>query len=297
VDLVRAPGGRRLAVEEFGDPRGIPVFLLHGMPGSRLGPHPRASLLYRLGIRLITFDRPGYGQSDRKADRSVADAAADVLAVADAYSLARFAIVGRSGGAPHALACAALLPGRAIRVASLVSLAPPDAKGLNWFHGMAPSNVTEFMAALRGYNTVAPRLFAAARKIRLDPAKLVSDLQTELLECDKQIVSDVGIKTRLLAAYSEAFRLTAFGWIDDMLALSRPWQFDLADIHVPVLLWHGAQDKLSPVSHAHWLANEISDITVIIDPGAAHFGALSVLPEVLNWTINGKIDQAHPQAR
>ena len=110
---MKAPDGRQLSTQAYGDPDGKPVFLLHGTPGSRLGPHPRGAVLHRLGVQLIAFDRPGYGESDRREGRRVADAAADVLAIADAYGLDKFAVVGRSGGGPHALACAALLPDRA----------------------------------------------------------------------------------------------------------------------------------------------------------------------------------------
>ena len=97
-------GGRRLAIEQCGEPEGKPVFLMHGTPGSRLGPRPRAIVLHQLGVRLIAFDRPGYGGSDRKFGRTVADVATDVAAIADALELDRFAVLGRSGGGPHALA-------------------------------------------------------------------------------------------------------------------------------------------------------------------------------------------------
>src|ERR1700691_6628745 len=94
----------------YGDRDGKPVFLLHGTPGSRLGPHPRAAVLHRLGIQLISFDRPGYGESDRLKSRRVTDVAADVQAIADAYGLREFAIVGRAGGRPPPPACGAPLP-------------------------------------------------------------------------------------------------------------------------------------------------------------------------------------------
>lgn len=129
---VKTPDGRQLATQLDGDPEGRPIFLLHGTPGSRLGPRPRSAVLHRLGVQLISFDRPGYGESDRLEGRRVADAAADVLAIADAYGLDRFAVVGRSGGGPHALACAALLPDRLTRAAVLVGIAPRGAEGLGW---------------------------------------------------------------------------------------------------------------------------------------------------------------------
>ncbi|PWS40591.1 alpha/beta hydrolase, partial [Streptomyces sp. ZEA17I] len=119
---VRAADGRHLMVERLGDPGGRPVFLLHGTPGSRLGPAPRGMVLYQRRTQLITYDRPGYGGSDRQAGRRVADVVEDVRAIADSLGLERFAVVGRSGGAPHALACAALLPERVTRTAALVTL-------------------------------------------------------------------------------------------------------------------------------------------------------------------------------
>lgn len=121
---VRVADGRNLTVERWGDPHGKPVFLLHGMPGSRLGPAPRGMVLYQRRMQLIAYDRPGYGGSDRHPGRTVADVAAEVAAIADSLGLDTFAVAGRSGGAPGALACAALLPDRVTRTAALVSLAP-----------------------------------------------------------------------------------------------------------------------------------------------------------------------------
>ena len=120
--------------------------MLHGTPGSRVGPFPRGRGLYELGVRLISFDRPGYGGSDRLISRRVADVVPDVTAIADALDLGRFAVLGRSGGGPHALACAALLPERMTRAGVLVSLAPWAAEGLDWYAGMADSNVREYTA-------------------------------------------------------------------------------------------------------------------------------------------------------
>src|SRR5688572_21098379 len=113
---MKAAGGPDLSVSISGSDDGEPVFLLHGTPGSRLGPKPRTSVLYRLGVRLICYDRPGYGGSARRGKRTVADAARDVAAIADQLGIERFAVAGRSGGGPHALACAALLPDRVTRV-------------------------------------------------------------------------------------------------------------------------------------------------------------------------------------
>ncbi|MFF9865556.1 MULTISPECIES: alpha/beta fold hydrolase [unclassified Streptomyces] len=282
---VRTADDRHLMVERLGDPRGRPVFLLHGTPGSRLGPAPRGMVLYQRGMQLIAYDRPGYGGSDRLPGRSVADVVQDVTAIADALGLERFAVVGRSGGAPHALACAALIPDRVTRTAALVTLAPRDADGLDWFEGMAASNVIEYTAATVDPEGVAARLTPRADEIRKDPVRLLDDLRRELTASDRMVVSDAGVRSMLLRNYQEALRTSAWGWIDDALAFCSPWGFDPADIPGEVLLWHGEQDVFSPVGHSRWLAQRIPCVTAVLEPAAAHFDALHALPRVLTWLL------------
>ncbi len=241
-------------------------------------------MLHRLGVRLISFDRPGYGESDRLEGRRVADAAADVLAIADAYELEKFAVVGRSGGGPHALACAALLPERTTKAAVLVGLAPHGAEGLDWFDGMAESNVVEFTAAANGYEGIAPHTQGDRRAPSGPiPASLIATLQAELPDPDRRVVADRGIQL-------DADRELRRGAADVRLRLDRRRAGVLlavglrsGHVTVPVLLWHGASDVFSPVSHARWLADKIPSATVVVQAGAAHFGALDVLPDILRW--------------
>jgi pimeloyl-ACP methyl ester carboxylesterase len=284
---VRAPDGRRLAVETSGDPKGRPVFLLHGTPGSRLGPSPRGMVLYHQGVRLISYDRPGYGGSERLPDRRVADVAQDVAAIADALGVERFGVVGRSGGGPHALACAALLADRVTRAAVLVSLAPQGADGLDWFAGMSASNVAEYTAATTRREALAASLESRSARIRDDPMQLLADLRRELTGPDRVVVSDAGIRSLLARNYREALRTSAAGWYDDVLAFSSPWGFDPADITVPVMVWHGTEDVFSPVGHSRWLAERIPGATAVWQPRAAHFTALRVMPDVLTWLLTG----------
>jgi pimeloyl-ACP methyl ester carboxylesterase len=285
---VRTADGRRITTQMYGDPDGKPVFLLHGTPGSRIGPHPRSAVLHRLGVRLIAFDRPGYGESDRLEGRRVADVAEDVQTIAEAYGLRKFAVVGRSGGGPHALACAALLSERTTKAAVLVSLAPRSADGLDWLEGMARSNVLEFTAASNGYAGIAAHTKAVADAIRADPTSLIASIQAELPDQDKRVVADRGIRSMLVETFTEAMRTSDYGWIDDALAFCSPWGFDPASVTIPVLLWHGANDVFSPASHARWLADRIPNATVIVQAGAAHFGALDVLPDILRWLSAGR---------
>jgi len=283
--------GRRLSVEQRGDPDGRPVFLLHGTPGSRLGPAPRPSVLYRMGIRLITFDRPGYGDSDRVPGRTVSAAADDVAVIADALGLGRFAVVGRSGGAPHALACAALLPDRTTRVAALVGLAPPDAEDLDWFEGMTEANVREYVNAAISRHRVTATLGRRSMSIVADPAASIAEMRSTLPESDRWIVADAGIQDMLERNFAEGLRISADGWVDDVMAFSTGWGFELAGIAAPVLLWHGEDDIFAPVQHTRWLARNIPGATVEVEPDAAHFGALRVMTRIMGWAVREEPEQ------
>ncbi|MFE2067023.1 alpha/beta fold hydrolase [Streptomyces sp. NPDC059467] len=278
--------GRRLAVEITGDPQGSPVFSLHGTPGSRLGPTPRPMQLYHQQVRLISYDRPGYGRSDRLPDRQVAHVSGDVTAIADALGIDRFAVVGRSGGGPHALACAALLPERVTRAAVLVSLAPREADGLDWFAGMAASNVHEYAQAITRPDQLAASLRKRSVAIRADPHQLLSQLRRELTDSDRHVVADARIRAMLTANYREALSVSADGWVDDALSFCAPWGFSLDSISVPVLLWHGEQDVFSPASHTRWLADRIPGGTVVLHPRAAHFASLRVMPDIVTWLLS-----------
>lgn len=280
TQAVRVADGRSVAVDRLGG-GAVPVFLLHGTPGSRSGPVPRASVLYRLGVELVSYDRPGYGQSSRAKGRSVADAASDVRDIADELGLDQFCVVGRSGGGPHALACAALLPDRVLSAAILVSLAPMDAQGLNWYEGMTQSNVDDYGEISSA--SVTEDLAMRAERIRADPENMIEFLLPELTGPDRRIVDDVAIRWQLIDTYAEACRNGAYGWIDDVLAFRRSWEFDLSDIKVPVLFWHGTEDVFSPVAHTQWLARQMPNATVEVhvQQGAAHFDAVEVLPSVL----------------
>lgn len=299
--LVQAPDrDGKLAYEDWGDPGGYPVFLLHGTPGSRLGPRPRTFHLHNLGIRLIAYDRPGYGDSERHAGRRVADAARDVRAIADALGLRRYSVVGRSGGGPHALACAALDPGRVASAAAVVTIAPPDAEGLDWLAGMAESNVMTYTMMARhapDLSQVGALLAHNADAIRKNPSSLLNSLTTEMPDVDRRVVEDAGIRDLLLLNYLSAVgesgesRATEpgappqpMGWVDDLVSFREPWGFAPEEISgTPVLLWHGEHDVFAPVSHFHWLAGRVPGACAVLQPSAAHFAALPALPPILAW--------------
>jgi pimeloyl-ACP methyl ester carboxylesterase len=288
AQVVKALDGRRLAVESVGAPVGTgskTVFLLHGTPGSLYGPRPRGIYLYRLGINLISYNRPGYGDSDRRLKRSVAHAAEDVEAIANTFGIEQFSVIGRSGGAPHALACAAAerLRGRVVCTAALGSLAPCDAQGLEWKRGMAASNVAAYNDAEDNLAALKATLTERARRVRHNAHSLLDLLWPELVCADKQVISDIALRRIIAETHVDALREGADGWIDDVIALSRPWGFQLSEITAPVLLWYGRDDVFSPASHTQWLAEQIRNAKTEVTPGLAHFGSLKVLPEVLAW--------------
>lgn len=195
IEYVTTDDGRQLAVDVTGAPDGYPVFLLHGTPGSRNGPKPRGIVLYRLGLQLICYDRPGYGGSDRNEGRTVRDAAGDVAAIADKMGINRFAVVGRSGGGPHALACAAVMPERVSSTAVLVCLAPSsDAVGLDWYHGMSRQNVQEYGTADVDVQALLTNLKARAEQAQRDPRRFIGLIESELSEPDKRVVGDVVLR-------------------------------------------------------------------------------------------------------
>lgn len=283
--------GRRLRVNVTGASDGYPVFLMHGTPGSRRGPRPRGIVLYRLGLQLVSYDRPGYGRSDRAEGRVVADAAHDVASIARALRIEEFAVVGRSGGGPHALAAAALYPDLVSSVAVLVSLAPRNARGLDWFGGMSEHNVREFMTADDGSDPDFQEVRQWAAAVGRDPRHMFQLLHPDLCEFDHRVVGDVALRGLLLDTYREGLRQGPEGWIDDVVAIRRPWGFELSGIRARTLLWHGANDRFSPVEHSYWLHRQMTaartSATLHIQPKIGHFGAVEVLPEVLSWVVDG----------
>jgi pimeloyl-ACP methyl ester carboxylesterase len=283
VERTRLPDGRELDFEVSGPTAGWPVVLIHGMPGSRVGPKPGGAELERLGIRLIAYDRPGYGASTRQPGRTVADAAADVAHIADHLGIERFSVIGRSGGGPHALACAALLAGRVPRAAVLVGIAPADATDVAWTQGMTADNVAVYQAADGDIDGLIDVISARAERTAQDPETLVEALLKEMAEADRAIVTVAKIRRQLTESYRIGLAHGYGGWLDDIRALRSPWGFDLGIIQGSVLLWHGIHDVFTPVQHAYWLGRHISDVQMVIDQNAGHFGALTVLSDTLRW--------------
>jgi pimeloyl-ACP methyl ester carboxylesterase len=280
--VITLPGGRSLELHEAGDPAGFPVFVHHGTPGS--------GVLYDRwssdGVRLLGFDRAGYGGSTRKPGRDIAAVAADVEALADALELERFATWGISGGGPHALACAALCGERLTAAASLAAVAPWGAEGLDWFAGMGEDNVKEFDLVLAGEEALRPA-------IERDRAELLGTTPEDLREAFDTLLGDAdrAATTGSLAGWmhdcmSHGIRDTGDGWIDDNLAFVAAWGFDPAAIDRPVLIVQGGDDRFVPKGHGDWLAACVPGRDAWLDDAHGHLTILEdLVPDVHAWLL------------
>jgi pimeloyl-ACP methyl ester carboxylesterase len=275
---LQTPDGRTLAYATWGEPDGFPVLALHGTPGCRLNRWPKDEVYIRNGVHLVTHDRAGYGRSDRNRGRTVADEAGDVAALADELGLDRFGVIGGSGGGPHVLACAALLPDRVVRAACVVGVAPFGSAGLDedeWLAGMDPQNVKEFNWARAGEDVLVPELERehreAEERVAEDPSRLLEGF--ELSESDRaEMARPEAMQVIRESTFEEAVNGVG-GWADDDLAFLEPWGFDVAAISVPVLIRYGLTDVLVPPAHGEWLAANVPGCIVDVSESAGHLGA------------------------
>src|SRR5215471_17891435 len=233
---VLAADGRTLTVREGGDPTGFPVLFVSGTPGSSTIYPPHARDAEERGIRLFSYDRPGYGGSTRLKSRTVADCTGDIVTVCDALDIDRFCVWGISGGGPHALAAAALLPDRVIAAASLASVAPYDAEGLDWLAGTGESNVEEFTAVFQGEDVLRAWIEKLRDELLSSTPEHFAEVWQTLLGAADRAVATGSRAAFLLDQMRAGIGASVDGWIDDDFAFVAPWGFDLGSIRVPVQL-------------------------------------------------------------
>jgi pimeloyl-ACP methyl ester carboxylesterase len=262
--------GRELEVEVSG-PDGGPVLVFHhGTPGGSEQMRAMARAAEARGLRLVTWSRPGYGASTRQAGRSVADVVADTAAVLDHLGAESCLVAGWSGGGPHALACGALLPDRVRGVLCIAGVAPYAAEGLDFLAGMGDDNIEEFGAALEGEHTLRPWLDAQRPEMLELTADAVADSLGNLVPPVDVAVLTGEFAEDLASEFRQALSVGVDGWLDDDLAFTRPWGFELADIAVPTYLWQGSDDLMVPFAHGRWLAGRIPGVTAHLEQGEGH---------------------------
>jgi pimeloyl-ACP methyl ester carboxylesterase len=245
---------------------GLTVVWHHGSPQTGAPLQPLLSTAAARGIRLLSYGRPSYGGSSPFPGRDVASAAADVVQIADALGVARFAVMGASGGGPHALACAALLPDRVTGVVCLAGLAP-FTEEFDWFAGMASDE--GLRAAATGRD--ARELFAASDEF--DPDSFTAADWAALSGTWSSLGADAG----------RANDAGPDGLIDDDVAFVTSWGFQIAKVAAPVLLVQGGQDRIVPPAHADWLLHKLRQPELWFRPGDGHVSILNACPVAMDW--------------
>lgn len=278
--------GRELDLQVSGPADAVPLLFHHGTPGSVVPVRSLARAAAARGLRLVTYSRPGYGSSTRNPGRTVADVVPDVEAVLDHLGADRCVVAGWSGGGPHALASGARLRARVAGVLCIAGVAPWQADGLEFLAGMGGQNIDEFGAAVDGEAPLRTYLEEAAADLRdPTPDDIVRELSTVLPAVDVAVLTDeFGSDTA--AGFAEALRTGVDGWLDDDLAFTRDWGFELAELAVPTFIWQGTADLMVPFAHGRWLAEHVPDPVVHLEPDEGHLSlALGALDRMLDELV------------
>ena len=266
---IRLPDGRILDLHVSGPDDGTPFVMHHGTPGSYHPPSDLERAVHGRGLRMVSWSRPGYGGSTRQRGRTVVDVVADTRAVLEGLGADRCIVGGRSGGGPHALACAARLE-QAVSVLVVAGVAPFEAEGLDFLAGMGQDNLEEFGAAVTGEEALRPYLEAQREVLaQVRPAGIIGAMSTLLPEVDRAVLT-AGLAEELAVSFHEAVRVGVDGWLDDDLAFVAPWGFSLTEITTPVAVWQGSADLMVPFAHGQWLAAHVPNADVHLVEGKGH---------------------------
>lgn len=283
---IRLRDGRRLGFAEWGDPAGKPIFLFHPLPGSRLFRHPDDSIASSLGVRLITIDRPGFGLSDPRPGRKLLNWPEDVVRLADALNIDRFAIMGVGAGGAHALACAYIIPRRLVTIGLISSLSPLNRPGARI--NMIAMLRNSYIMAFRTPTLLRLTMYFGAREAQSYPEKYLSRIDDPLLpEADRVLLlQNADIRSMSVESIAETFRIGSTPYSDEMILLARPWGFRLRDIPILVHLWHGELDVIAPAQMGYYLANELLACETHFFPGEGHALIFSRWSEILSALVS-----------
>jgi pimeloyl-ACP methyl ester carboxylesterase len=264
---VRLQDGRRLGYAEYGDPAGRPVLLFHGTPGSRLYRHPDDSIARSLRARVIVPDRPGFGLSDLQPGRTLLDWPRDVIELADALRLDRFAVAGVSGGGPYVAACAYAIPQRLTRAALISGGAPfyiPNAS-----QGMAPTRKIGY-AVVRHVPWLLEVFLWCFANPRRNAARFSGRYRAGMAPADLEILNQPEIEAMKVVTHAESARQGVRGFALELRLFAQPWGFRLEDIRAEVHLWHGDQDTSTPLVMAQYMAKAIPGCRATYLPSEGH---------------------------
>ena len=281
--LISTPDGRQLEAYLSGPEQGTVLVYHTGTPsaGPLFGQMVSAGVAR--GLRVVSWSRPGYAGSTRLPGRSVGQVADDVRTVLDALGAERCYVAGESGGGPHTLATAALLPERVIAAATIASVAPYPAEGLDWMAGMGAENIEEFGAALAGPSELEAFLDRFADALAsITPSEVADSLGDLIPEVDRAALTGAFAEAAA-ASLRASVSSGIWGWFDDDVAFTTSWGFELADVRVPVTVWQGKQDRMVPYPHGEWLAAHIPGSQLRLVPELGHLSLeVDAFPRVLH---------------
>jgi pimeloyl-ACP methyl ester carboxylesterase len=301
MQTIRLPDGRRLSFAEYGAVEGKPIFVFHGIPGSRLLRHPDEEIAMRLGVRLIVPDRPGMGGSDPQPNRRFLDWPADVLALAGALGLERFAVAGISGGAPYAAACGVSMAARLTAVGIISGVGPVDAPGA--LEGMLPSNRMGYSVGRRMPWALWRRVFRLYYGgVGEHPEKLARMTRGRArgtyarAPADRRVFAQPGMREMFIETFAEAFRQGTEGPAWEGWLLARPWGFEPRQVAAPVTLWQGEADVVVTPAMGRYMAREIPRCEATFLPREGHLLWLTHWGEILGVLSQGEVLVPHPTA-
>lgn len=266
--MVRSNGDRLDYFSSQGE--GDVLLFHHGTPAA--GPIPRdlVEAAHVQGFTVIELVRPGYGHTTRMPGRTVVDVVPLVVELMDHLGADRFVTMGWSGGGPHALATVALLPDRCLAGMSLAGVAPFDAADLDFLAGMGQDNIEEFRAALAGEKVLEHWLQAALPSLRdVTADQVISSIQSLLPEVDQAYLTGEAAE-EAAAEFRWSVAQGIDGWLDDDIAFTRPWGFDLGSIRRPVQIWQGTDDLMVPFAHGRWLVRNVPGAVAELRTGEGH---------------------------
>jgi pimeloyl-ACP methyl ester carboxylesterase len=261
--------GRTLETWISGPEDATPLVFHHGTPGSARPPRALERAVHAHGLRFVGFSRPGYATSTRRPGRTVADVVGDTAAVLASLGADRAYVGGWSGGGPHALACAAMLP-QTIGTLLIAGVGRADSPDLDFLAGMGQDNLDEFAAAFEGESALRPYLDAQRPGLVDATAEdVIASMATLLPSVDRAALTDE-FGADLAGSFGDALQVSVDGWLDDDLAFVTDWGFALDEIATPVQLWQGDLDLMVPFAHGQWLARHVPGVTAHLLTGEGH---------------------------
>lgn len=280
---IRLKDGRKLGYAEYGDPAGKPVFFFHGFPGSRYQVMPLNSVFERMHARVIAPERPGLGLSTFKAGRKITDWPEDILELADALKIKKFAVCGVSGGGPYALVCAWKIPQYIATTSIVAGIGPITEPGST--DGMKESNLKAFRTAREAPWKLHFTYFIARF---IDPVKMLRKNLAKMIEPDRLVMQKPEMLEMTSLDAKASFRQGTRGLVLEIMLYANDWGFKLQEIQKEVQLWQGEKDVNVPPGMGHYQARMIPNCIAHFLPEEAHLSlpfnrAEEIFTEALNF--------------